>query len=681
MRLLPSFLLCVLSVNNAIAANSSYTFSIINEKNHKINDVNVVINGVNATTNAIGEITLNLTDALSYQVTLTKEGFYKRVQTFSHKELMQLSSNNSSFTLVKRQPGRVMFAFGGDVMMGRRYYKPYFEDEVLIYPDSDLANSKAILAHMKPYLSLADMAVVNLESQLATHEPKQRAPKSVTFYSNPSAVKALKWAGIDYVTLGNNHTYDYLDEGLGSTLKALDGESLPYSGAGFTEQQALSPYIANLSDSTYAMLGFVGWQGSTTPKQTATSEHGGAAFGSMENITSSVKSAKGMQHLPIVQYHGSLEYKNEPTGVTEQRLKSAIDNGAVLAVAHHPHVAQGIELYKGKLIAYSMGNFVFDQNFNSTQHSFLLHVWLDNGEFHRAEIIPVYVKGYKPTPALDDERITILRRLHTLSAKRNTFIQNEQGIGVITPSQSGELQTNAGQLALDASTSLVHNLSSLPWDKTNYTIKSEHPSLKYRFGSNLINGSNFEQFSLFNAQERGFTFDKDHSQLISPGYNSTHAMQLQVEESQWLGMKHFRRVFNASSPMTFKMDVNAQDNLTLNVYWQGRKTRQKLFNAFNNSPKNLIASVEINGNEKWQHIELPFNSPRIGYKSYRVLAELVNSEGKKTKHITIDNFSLIEWQTAFQNEEQASFFNSDSKMSNFIGFNGTSDKPILISVK
>lgn len=681
MRLLSTLLLsAITTTTSTFAADIPIQISVLNEQNQAIESATITINNTTALTNNMGNKEFHIPEAKTYQLTLSKDGYYERVQTFSHAELTQLATSSLPFTLVKRETGRVMFAFGGDVMMGRRYYKPYFDDDVLINPESYLVDSQAILAHMRPYLSAADMAVVNLESQLAVHEPKQRAPKSVTFYSNPSIVKALKWAGIDYVTLGNNHTYDYLDEGLDSTLKALKSESLPYSGAGFTESQALSPFIAAINDSSYAMLGYVGWQGSKTPKQTATHEHGGAAFGSMENISSSVKSAVANQHLPVVQYHGSLEYKNEPTGVTEQRLKSAIDHGAVLAVAHHPHVAQGLELYNGHLIAYSMGNFVFDQNFSSTQHSYLLNVWLDDGKFHRAEVIPVYVKGYKPTPALDNERVTILRRLHTLSAKRNTFIHSEQGIGVIKPPQSVTPSTTTRQLVVNTAKERVHSLSQLPWTQANYTIKSANPKVKYRFGSNLINGSDFEHFSLFDAPERGFTFNKTKSQLVSPGYNSEHAMQIGVDQAQWLGMKHFRRVFNASSPMTFKMDVISPKDLTLNVYWQGRKTRQKLFDAFNNSPKNLISSIKLNGSNKWQHIELPFNSPRIGYKSYRVLAELVNNEGTNVNQVTIDNFSLIEWQTSFQHGPQAQFFNTDSQMANYIGFDTALSTPISISV-
>lgn len=653
---------------------------LISENGTNLSGVTIYLNETKLQVTENPEATIKLGTAKSYQIKLTKDGYYPRVQTFSAKEIAKMQTSQIIFTLIPRKKNRVMLAFGGDVMMGRRYYKPYFDDDILLKENSELLDSKAILAQVKPYLSAADIAAVNLESQISEEKPIKRAPKLVTFYSKPSVVKALKWAGIDYVTLGNNHTYDYLDEGLSSTIAALNNEDLPFSGAGHNEQQALKPHMLNVNSNNLAMLGYVGWQGSTTPKQTANQYQGGAAFGSSKNINSSVQQAIEQKQLPIVQYHGSLEYSNEPTGVTEQRLKSAIDNGAVLAVAHHPHVTQGIELYNNRLIAYSMGNFVFDQNFSSTQHSYLLYVWLDDGEFHRAEIVPIYVKGYKPTPAIDEERITILKRVKTLSSKRNTHIKNHLGHGVILPSQQSPKQSKAVVHTLDISTEKTHSLSIFPWDTYLETVNSQDSSIQYRLGTNLINGSTFDHFSAFGANERGFLFDKANSNLISSSEQNNLALSMKVNQPLWFGMKHFRRVYKPSNPVTFKANIKANKNVSIKLYWQGRKTKQKLFDAFENSPKHFINSYEINAENQWKNIEVDFNSPRIGYRSYRVLAEISSVDGTESL-VTLDNVSLIEWQTAFQSNSIPHYFSDISKMATFIGFNKTSQLPITISAK
>ncbi|MDO6428672.1 CapA family protein [Thalassotalea sp. 1_MG-2023] len=648
--------------------------SVLDEQNNPIKNATIHFNGNELKSSANGYFEFVAPKNKQTTLKISKNNYYDRVHTFNHTELHDIKEKRLPFVLVAKKNKRIMLAFGGDTMMARRYYKPHFDHPVLIKDESQLEDSKAILSHVKPYLEIADLAIVNLESQIAHNEPKERAKKFVTFYSKPKMVEALKWAGIDYVTLGNNHTYDYLDEGLNSTLLALNKANLPFSGAGLTEEDALAPYLTEINHSNFAMLGYVGWQGSSKIKQTANASQGGAAFGSMENIVNSVKSAADSNHFPIVQYHGSLEYTSEPTGVTEQRLKSAIDNGAVLAIAHHPHVTQGIELYNNRLIAYSMGNFVFDQYFSSTQQSYLLYVWLDNDKLHRAEIVPLYIKGYRPTPAVGNERNSILKRVSALSAKRNTLVENFLGHGVIQPQSNN--QPGETLLSLDISKDSVHALTT-DWQKTIHQVKTPNEQIQYRLGSNLINGSSFDSFDWFSTEDLGFSFDKDNTSLTSPGYKSPHALSLKVKNQTMFGMKYFRRVYKASNPVTFKTHLKAKENITVNVYWQGRKSRQKLFDAFENSPKHLISSLKLMSKDEWQKIEVDFNSPRIGYRSYRVLIEVE----AKDSHVLLDNFSLIEWQSAFQIGEIPNDFNNETRIATHIGFNQTSNTPVEIAFK
>lgn len=650
---------------------------VVSEQNQPLSAVDILVGGITVTTDDLGKFNVALTGKDRYQVSLSAKGFYNKVHNFSHQEL--ITQKNLEFTLVARKAGRVMMAFGGDVMMGRRYYSPYFDDPVLINENAILSDSKEILRHIKPYLTIADFAAVNLESQVAESKPSQRAPKGVTFYSRPETVDALQWAGIDYVTLGNNHTYDYLDEGLISTLATLDEKGLNYSGAGVTEEDALKPYIYNTDKVDYAMLGYVGWQGSKAIKQAANSEQGGAAFGTMQNIVDAVKQANTKEQVAIVQYHGSLEYSNEPTGVTEQRLKSGLDAGAAMAIAHHPHVAQGLELYNDKLIAYSMGNFVFDQNFSSTQLSLLLYVWLDEGKFHRAEIVPVYVKGYKPTPALGVERDVLLKRLIALSNKRNTTIVSEAGHGVITK----ELTDNAKETKVSvlANTHKTHLISTAKAGMQITKVELPKEISNYRLGTNLINGSDFEQFTSFHTKERGIAFDSRLGNIGAPGFESNQALALTVNKARptSLSMKHFRRVYRPDNPVTFKADIKAKQGVKFNLYWQGRKTRQKLFDAFENSPKHLIKSVEFSASDDWQQLEIDFNAPRIGFRSYRIMAELESKV--EVQEVLIDNFSLIQWHTAYQNNIKPMLTDDGGYMADFIGLSNTSSQPIELTLK
>lgn len=674
----------LMSFTTVSAELITLTGKIISEDGKAVSGVKVKLSGKNVLTDKQGIYQLSTAVEDTYQLSLNKQNYFPAIQTFSHYELTQNSSTIADITLVKKVKKRVMLAFAGDVMMGRRFYKPYFGDEVLIHRDNKLSDSKAIVQHIKPYMSLADYAAVNLETQIADKKPAERAPKSVTFYSEPEILDALTWAGVDYVSLGNNHTYDYMDSGLHSTLAFLNKSELGYSGAGVDEKSALKAHTATINNTEFSMLGYVGWEGSANPTQTANHQHGGAAYGSMENILQSVSKQVADDKVTIVQYHGSQEYANNPTGVTEQRLKSSLDAGAALAIAHHPHVTQGLELYNNKLIAYSMGNFIFDQNFSATQHSFILYVWLDEGKFHRAEIVPLYVKGYKPTPATGMHRYTVMKRLTELSKQRNTTISMSGGHGVIQSNnqQSAEQEqpTNKMQLAIDiASNERTTPLYQLPWNRSITQVQMPNSNTAYRLGTNLINGSDFESFALFDSPERGWLFDRSATTLNNFGASGSHSLAITVDAQSptTFGMQSFRRVYKASSAMTIKAKFKVQSPVKINFYWQGRKKRQKLFDAFKNSPKQLIDTVELSASNAWQNVEVDFNSPRIGYKSYRVLAEIELQNGA-TSQVNIDDFALIEWQSAFSKNPKPNFYNTLSYQAAYLGVDKAVSSPVVV---
>ena len=142
-------------------------------------------------------------------------------------------------------------------------------------------------------------------------------------------------------------------------------------------------------------------------------------------------------------------------------------------------------------------------------------------------------------------------------------------------------------------------------------------------------------------------------------------------------MQSLRRVYKASSAMTVKAKFNVQTPVKINFYWQGRKNRQKLFDAFNNSPKHLIGSAELMASQAWQNVELDFNSPRIGYRSYRVMAEIILPSGDSAA-INIDDFALVEWQSAYSKNAQPNFYNTLSYQAAYLGIDQPVSAPIMI---
>ncbi len=646
------FIMYLLFSTNTLAIEKfKFQFKILGSDNQEINQVSLKSSEsehILIATNAGFESVHHKSPV--YQFTFEAAGYYPSIQTFSHAELFGTSGRTQikipDIKLVEKKDHRVLFAFGGDVMMGRRYSKPYFNEPVLISDDKG-KETKNILKHVKPYMEIADFAAVNLESQVSENTPSERAPKSVTFFSPPEAIDALQWAGVDYVTLGNNHIYDYVDEGLKSTLQYLKDKKMPFSGAGLNQQQALEPYRWQHQNNTYDMLGFVAWPGGFTPNQVATEDKGGAALGNLNNIIETVGRSVKNHHATIVQYHGSLEYSDEPTGVTEARLKAAIDHGADLVVAHHPHVTQGFELYNNKLIAYSLGNFVFDQYFYATPHSYILYVWLDGEDFHRAEIIPIYLKGYVPTPATGQHRNYTIKRTEHLSARRKL-----------------NMTLTGGHLAIDNS---ANTQTSKPSKRTvKYHVKPDHKTTSlvrfpssgtisnitingstdvndsYRLGVNQVNGGDFESYRLFDSDERGWSLSNINFE--DQENNSLHA-RLEAGEHAWIKMKNFRRVFKASSQMTFNASINTTQEIQAELYFQRRKTKDKFFDAIN-GPMELLGQQTLGGSN--QTISFDFDLPRVGYRSYRVMLKL-KALNQQAVDVNVDELELIQWHGYYQN--------------------------------
>jgi len=577
--------------------------------------------------NQRGQFSMTPQPAAVYPLEFAASGYYSMRQTFSHAELVRLSAIGD-IVLVERKSDRTLFVFGGDAMIGRRFYEPFEGEPVLVREASRLEDSKALLTEMKPYFELADYASINLETSIFDTPPGAPAPKFVTFYSAPETLTALEWAGVDYVALGNNHTYDFLEPGLDVTLDHLSQSALDYSGAGKTEARALEAHRETIGETQYDLLSYVGWPAGS-PTQSAEAEKGGAALGTSTNLLQTTRDSVVSDGVPILQFHGGLEYVEEPTLVMETNLKQAVDAGAGLVIAHHPHVTQGLELYEGKLIAWSLGNFLFDQYFYSAQSAALLYVWMDGDEFHHAETVPLYIKGYNPTPALGPMRNKINRRMSELSQKRQTH-----------------LRRSGGHLVLSSD-------NALSTSDPKFLVEKDCQNGRSRTGIDLMARGDFDSHALFGALDRSW-LDLDPRVEIRGKDDAPwdQAMFVDIPKGQTVttGMRKFQRVFTKGAPMSLRATVSSSAAAKVDAYLQLRADRQGLSDALENGRKIKIGSVAVRPG-KTQSIDIDFDSPRNRARSLRVIMEMSGTDSRA--EIVIDELKLIEWRTPFGGSDDA----------------------------
>lgn len=207
--------------------------------------------------------------------------------------------------------------------------------------------------------------MVNCENAITKHDIK--VPKTFNFKMDPELVEIFRLHKIQ-VTLANNHVFDYGRKGLEDTLKYLDEHGILHVGAGINLAEARKPIIREIEGKKIAFLGYGNYSpaGKNTP---------GVAYRTPEYVIEDIREAKkdGCDYV-VVNFHWGIERATEPTASDRELAHRAIDNGADLIIGHHPHVLQPVEVYKGKVIAYSLGNFVFGGNSRYPRDSMLLEV-------------------------------------------------------------------------------------------------------------------------------------------------------------------------------------------------------------------------------------------------------------------------------------------------------------------
>jgi poly-gamma-glutamate capsule biosynthesis protein CapA/YwtB (metallophosphatase superfamily) len=313
------------------------------------------------------------------------------------------STPSSSSTPSAAPPGSpVKLAFVGDVLLASKV-----ESEMLKY-GYDYPYSA-----VKDYLQQADYTLANLETPVT--ERGQAQQKEYAYRSSPLALPALASSGIDLVNLANNHVMDYGTEGLLDTFKALDNAGVKRIGAGKDAEEAYKPVIVEKQGMKIAFLGF----SRVVPEQSwkASKVHPGVAETYDYRVAvDAIQKAKEQADLVVVIAHWGVERDDYPDKYQKELSHRYIDAGADLIVASHPHVLQGFENYKGKWIAYSLGNFIFTQNENpKTWDSLILEATCTKEKKCDLHAVPVLTKLAKPELMAAEQGAKLLEHLTKIS--------------------------------------------------------------------------------------------------------------------------------------------------------------------------------------------------------------------------------------------------------------------------
>lgn len=296
----------------------------------------------------------------------------------------------------------------GDIMYGTNY-----PDNSTVAPDS-----MRLFQYVKPYFQGADIVFGNLEGVIADDtllQPRDcQIPEHCYRFRMPIRhAKHLKEAGFNLLSIANNHANDFKSAGRLSTQKVLDSLNLSYAGS--TEK----PYTIIESNSG-VKIGLVAFSPNT----------GSIHLLRKELVLETISEVRPLCDVLIVSAHMGGEgfsflnlSKEEEMYVGEKRgnpyafSRMVIDAGADLVLGHGPHVPRALDVYKGKLIAYSLGNFMTYSRVsvaNEMGYAPLLRIAVHQrtGKFERAQLVS-FIQGYRRPVRLDDQNraLALMKRL------------------------------------------------------------------------------------------------------------------------------------------------------------------------------------------------------------------------------------------------------------------------------
>jgi len=203
--------------------------------------------------------------------------------------------------------------------------------------------------------------------------------------------QALKAAGIDTVSLANNHALDFGESGLFSSQVSLNRAGIETFGAGINKKEAARPVFLPVGRKIGCLLSF----SRTLPASFwAKDKKAGTSFLSYKETETEIKRCSALGYFTVAIFHWGAEMTNTPKTYQIELARLSIDAGADLVVGHHPHILQTIEVYKGKPIFYSIGNFAFGSyTIKSPQEGMSVRVSLPRKKPVIYDLVPINVQN------------------------------------------------------------------------------------------------------------------------------------------------------------------------------------------------------------------------------------------------------------------------------------------------
>lgn len=277
---------------------------------------------------------------------------------------------------------------------------------VILYFTGDILLDRGVMTYMErygydyPFLKIkdvfkdGDIVCGNLEGPLTEGGVSSFNDHGYIFKFPPSVARNLKDAGFNLMNLANNHTMDYGAKGLTDTMETLNEYGIGWFGAGADAQEAALPVFVNIKGT---VIGFLGYSAFPPEGYSVTQEKPNISMLEKSSLCKYVTEARGKCDFLVVSFHWGREFDPFPDDIQKDTAHIAVDSGADIVIGHHPHVYQGMEVYNGKYIFYSLGNFIFDKQIPpDTDKGAVIKLYIEKGKLKTWDILHVKITNCQP---------------------------------------------------------------------------------------------------------------------------------------------------------------------------------------------------------------------------------------------------------------------------------------------
>lgn len=307
--------------------------------------------------------------------------------------LAMIFENDHTWTASLSAERKRIVVATGDIIPARSVNNSIMERNNPLWPYEKV---KDTITSLNP-----DILFVDLETPLINNCP--RTVEGMIFCGEDENVEGLKYIGVTLANLANNHIGNYGEEGVKETMALLQKKNISYTGINGAHYQTIRGIT----------FGFLGYNDIGTQPRISNTINA--------NIAHDIAAAKQKADIIIVQFHWGTEYQSQPDTRQVELAHLTIDAGADVIMSNHPHWIQPVELYKGKLITYAHGNFVFDQMWSEeTKHGVVGKYTFYDNQLIDLEFLPIYIADYGQPYFLEGEaKQEVLNNMYEESKKRN----------------------------------------------------------------------------------------------------------------------------------------------------------------------------------------------------------------------------------------------------------------------